>query len=236
MEKIFSLFEHYGYGVVFLGVFLDTVGLPFPSEIALFIAGALSFDDRMSLLMVILLGTVAAVLGDSVMFLIGRAVTEACERRVVELYCRWTYCTLGSSHCHQQARSYIERFRGRALLLAKFIFGARQFISPVAGMARMRTLHFIGLDAIGALIWVATVTSLGYWLRSHLESLVSSFDQFKSIFSIAIVSGVTGFFLWKAYKLRRFGAPRVEAIQTEVAHRKDEPPFETVDQAASRLL
>jgi len=236
MEKIFSLFQHYGYGVVFLGVFLDTVGLPFPSEIVLFIAGALSFSGEMNLLIVVLLGTVAAVLGDSVMFLIGRAVTEAREQRVVELYCRWTSCTLGSSHCHQQARSYVERFHARALLFAKFVFGARQFISPVAGMARMRMLHFIGLDAIGALIWVAAVTFLGYWLRSHLESVVSSFNQFKSIFSIAIVLGVTGFFLWKAYKLRRFGAPRVEGIQTEAAHRKDGLPFETADQSTSRLL
>jgi hypothetical protein len=103
-------------------------------------------------------------------------------------------------------------------------------------MARMRMLHFIGLDAVGALIWVATVTSFGYWLRSHLESLVSSFNQFKSSFSIAIVLGVTGFFLWKAYKLRRFGPPRVEVIQTEVAPGKDELPFESVDQSTGGVL
>mgnify|MGYP001067206050 CR=1 FL=1 len=150
------------------------------------------------------------MLGDGVMFLIGRAVTETRERHVVELYCRWTSCTLGSSHCHQQARRYIERFRGRALLLAKFIFGARQFIPPVAGMARMWMLHFIGLDAIGALLWVATVSSLGYWSWSHLESLISGFEQLKSIFSIAVASGVMGYFFWKIYKLRRFGPPKVD--------------------------
>ncbi len=208
MEKIFSLFQSYSYGVVFVSVLLDAVGLPFPSEIALFIAGALSFGGRMNLPAVLLLGTGAAVLGDVLMFLIGRRVTEARERRAVELYCRWTSCTLGSRHCHQRARGYVERFRGRALLFAKFLFGARQFIPPVAGMARMRLLHFIGLDAAGAFLWVAAVSFSGYGLRSHLESLIAGFEQMKSLFSIAMVVGVMGYFFWKMYKLRRFGPPR----------------------------
>jgi len=236
MEKIFSLFQHYGYGVVFLGVFLDTVGLPFPSEIVLFIAGALSFDDRMSLLMVILLGTTAAVLGDSLMFLIGRAVTEARERRVVELYCRWTSCTLGSSHCHQQARSYVERFHARALLFAKFIFGARQFIPPVAGMARIRVVRFLALDAAGSFLWAATFTALGFFMRGHFGSFTSQFHRFNIFMSLLAAVALAGFFLRKLYKLRRFGAPKVEAVQIEAAHRKDELPFETADQSTSGLL
>ncbi len=208
MGKIFSLFQSYGYGVVFVSVLLDTVGLPFPSEIALLIAGALSFDNKIDLPPVILLGTGAAVLGDVLMFLIGRRVTEAHEQRAVELYCRWTSCTLGSRHCHQRARGYVERFRGRVLLFAKFIFGARQFVPPVAGMARMRLLHFIGLDAAGAFLWVAAVSFSGYWLRSHLESLIAGFEQVKSLFSIAMAVGVMGYFFWKIYRLRRFGPPK----------------------------
>ncbi|GBC76572.1 Inner membrane protein YghB [bacterium HR08] len=210
MEKIVSLFEHYGYVVVFLGVFLDTVGLPFPGEIALFIAGALSFRGRLNLLVVIFLGTVAAILGDSLMFLIGRMVTEAREQRTVELYCRWTACTLGSSYCYQRARRSVERFRARVLLLAKFILGARQFIPPIAGMARMRPLQFIGWDALGVLLWVAVVSSLGYWSRSHLESVLAGFERLKSIFSIAMASGVMGYFFWKIYRLQRFGPPKAD--------------------------
>lgn len=212
MGKILWLFEQYGYGIVFLGVFVDMVGFPFPGEIALFIAGALSFDDRMSPLIVVLLGTIAAVFGDSLTFLLGRRITESREQRIVELYCRWTYCTLGSDRCHQRARSYIGRFRARALLFAKFILGARQFVSPVAGMARMRILRFIILDAVGALLWAGTVTALGYWSRGQLESIVSGFEQFKLIFSTAIVSSVLIFLFWKAYKLRRFGPPKIEEL------------------------
>ncbi len=185
--------------------------------------GALTAAGRLNLPMVIVLATVGAALGDTLTFLFGRLVRARHERRMIDLYCRWTHCTLGSNHCHQQARSYIERFRGRALLFSKFVVGVRQFVSPVAGITGMRLIRFLALDAVGFFGWAAAFTALGFFAADYLQSFASQFHRSAFYMSVAAGIMVAGFFTLKLVKLRSFGAPREETIQIE------EAPLERVD-------
>jgi len=149
------------------------------------------------------------------MFLLGRRVTQTHERWAVELYCRWTYCTLGSSRCHQQARDYIEGFRGRSLLASKFLLGVRQFIPPVAGMARVQPAHFLALDAAGSLAWAAVFTVLGSLMRSQLQPFIAGFRYFSLLVSVLVAAGFGAIFIHKLYRFRRYGAVGVDTIQTD---------------------
>lgn len=215
MEKIYVLFEQHSYGIVFGAVLLEMMGLPLPSEIAFLIAGAIAWPDRIRIASIVLVGTSAAVIADGMMFLLGRRVTQTHERWAVELYCRWTYCTLGSSRCHQQARGYIEGFRGRALLASKFLFGVRQFIPPVAGMARVRPAHFLALDAAGSLAWAAVFTVLGPFMRGQLQPFISGFRHFSLFVSILVAAGFGAIFIHKLYRFRRYGAVEVGTVEND---------------------
>jgi membrane protein DedA with SNARE-associated domain len=209
METILAWVQNHRHVVVVLAVFLETAGVPIPGEIVLLIAGALSFSQAGGLVTVILAGSLAAVLGDLMLFLIGRRISEKGERRFVQAYCRWTYCTLGSAHCHQRARQFLESFDVRALFFAKFIFGARQFMAPVAGMARVDPLLFVIFDAAGSTLWVATVTVAGYLLRTHLTSAMHLLAQFKALAALGLVLLAVGFILRRAWNFRRYGAPQL---------------------------
>lgn len=219
MNFILHSFHNHEYISVFLLVFLDTVGLPIPAELALFTAGALLYGHPMALASVIVIGATAAVMGDALLFFIGWRVATERERRMVNLYCSWTYCTLGSNYCHQRARRYINRFDARTLLFSKFLFGARQFVPPVAGMAHTPPVSFLVFNTFGCLLWTTVFTVLGVLLRNSLSILIDRFEQFRSLAAVAVVLVVGAFFFWKVYQFRRHGNPKFGAadIHSQIA-------------------
>ena len=71
-DWLLDLFERYGYGVVFAGVFLENAGLPVPGETALLAGAAMAKFCRLSLFWVIVTAIGGATLGDNLGFFIGR--------------------------------------------------------------------------------------------------------------------------------------------------------------------
>lgn len=205
MENLIALIEQYGYWIIFLGVLADTLGLPVPGEVVLLIGGSLVFAHKLNLGLVLVLAVAAALTGDSLLYWLGRKINERRERRLIALYCRWSYCTIGSAYCHNAARSYVANFRERILLVAKFILGVRQFIPPVAGMARVSFLPFVMLDGLGSLAWAGTFAAVGYLLHEQLAAVISRIERLGTMFSLLIVSLIFLFFFWKAFKVWRSG-------------------------------
>lgn len=203
METVFQVLQRHLYGAVFLGIFLETAGFPLPGEIILLTAGALSASGSPRLAGIIAIGTIAAVSGDFLLFLLGRKITEDRERRLIRFYCRWTHCTLGSRYCHEQARGLIRRFDARALIFGKFIVGVRQFMAPVAGMARVSPLRFAGFDTLGGALWVTTVSLLGFVFHGELTLIFRVFVQFKAVAMVALLTLAFAFLVRRARILAR---------------------------------
>lgn len=149
MEEILHTLESYGYWVVFFGLALDMMGLPFPGEVVLLWAGFLTFLGLLQFSYVVLLATVAVLIGESLTYSMGRLIGERGEKRVVEFYCRWTACTLGSTHCMQKTEGYLRRLRSWSLLFAKFLFGIKAFAYPMVGMLKIPYLQFLFFDFSG---------------------------------------------------------------------------------------
>src|SRR2546426_9277680 len=71
-----NLLARYGYATVFLGVFLESAGVPVPGETVLLAAGFFASQGTFALPWVIGLGIGAAILGDNVGYWIGRRSEE----------------------------------------------------------------------------------------------------------------------------------------------------------------
>lgn len=63
-----------------------------------------------------------------------------------------------------QTHELMERYGPRALVLARFVPFARTFITLIAGIGRMDFRRFIVWTGVGAVIWAAGLTVLGYFL------------------------------------------------------------------------
>ena len=83
------LLQHWGYFAIFAVVILGNMGLPFPEETVLVLAGYLVWDGQLRLPIVLGVGIFSAVLGDNLGYWMGRGF----GRRAIERYGHWIFVT-----------------------------------------------------------------------------------------------------------------------------------------------
>jgi membrane-associated protein len=147
------------WGIVFVESGL-LVGFFLPGDSVLFAAGLLAADPRTEVsIWVLATGVVvAAVTGDAVGYTIGRrGGRPVLERREGKL--------LGPGAL-RRAEGFYERWGWWSIVIARWIPWIRTFCPVVAGAARMPYPHFLSANVVGALVWGAGLTVLGYWAAS----------------------------------------------------------------------
>ncbi|HEY0296821.1 MAG TPA: VTT domain-containing protein [Bordetella sp.] len=160
------------YLVLFLIVFAETglIVMAFlPGDSLLFIGGAFSAAGSMHAGLLIVLLLVAAVLGNTVNFFIGRAVGKQAYTA------NWRFL---DHRALRRTHAFYEKHGGKALVLARFIPVIRAFAPFVAGVAGMRLASFQAFNVIGALLWVVLLVMAGYFfgnipfIKTHLNAIV----------------------------------------------------------------
>ena len=145
------------YALLFVIVFCETglVVTPFlPGDSLLFVAGALAAGGVMNIHLLVLLLIVAAVLGDSFNFAIGRWIGP----RVFRYDDSWFFKKAYIERTHR----YFERYGGRTIIIARFVPVVRTYAPFVAGVGQMDYRRFFMFNAVGGVIWVALIGYAGY--------------------------------------------------------------------------
>jgi membrane protein DedA with SNARE-associated domain len=171
--------NHYGYLAVVALVFVEDFGVPVPGETTLILAAVYAGAGRLNVVLVALLGFVAAVLGDN----IGFAVGHFGGRRLVERYGRYVLLT---PERLDKATGFFERHGGKVVVLARFVEGLRQANGIIAGITGMHWARFLAFNAIGAALWVAVWTGIGYLSGSHIDSIYNTAAQYSTYLAIGI--------------------------------------------------
>jgi membrane-associated protein len=145
------------YAVLFLIIFCETglVVTPFlPGDSLLFIAGALAAGGVMNVHLLVLVLMLAAVLGDSLNFAIGRWIGP----RVFRYEDSWFFKKAYVERTHH----YFERYGGRTIIIARFVPVVRTYAPFVAGVGQMEYRRFLMFNVVGGAIWVALIAYAGY--------------------------------------------------------------------------
>jgi len=145
------------YAVLFLIVFCETglVVTPFlPGDSLLFIAGALAAGGVINVHLLVLVLILAAVVGDSLNFAIGRWIGP----RVFRYEDSWFFKKAYVERTHQ----YFERYGGRTIIIARFVPVVRTYAPFVAGVGQMEYRRFLMFNVVGGVIWVALIAYAGY--------------------------------------------------------------------------
>lgn len=215
-ETLFALFKTYGHGLVLTGVFLDVAGLvPIPGEIYLLTAGALARTGDLDLGLVVLLGTFGAFLGDHATFYLGRRG----GKRLIELYCKYTLC---SARCSLNTERFFGRFGGLTLIFGRFLIGVRTLASPLAGASGMRYRRFAGGDLMGALLWAASFTTVGFLFSRQLREMVRWVEGIAHGFFPLLLLVMALFIGYRCYRRWRYGP--AEALPIAEAKRAPSEP------------
>ena len=147
------------YAILFVVIFCETglVVTPFlPGDSLLFAVGALSAVDTSGTLsapLVSVLLAIAAVLGNTVNYAIGRAIgPPAFSGR---------YRFLKVEYLHR-TEDFFRRHGGMAVALSRFMPIIRTFAPFVAGVGRMPYGRFLGYNLLGGVSWVMLFVWGGY--------------------------------------------------------------------------
>jgi len=154
-----------GYPGIALLMALESSFFPFPSEVVLPPAGYNAAKGLMNGYLV--LG--AGVLGSVVGALFNYFVAVRLGRPLLHRYRRYLLMKEGSL---DRAEEFFRRHGEISTFVGRLIPLIRQYISLPAGLARMRLDLFVLYTALGAGIWSAVLTWIGWYLGRHADLLL----------------------------------------------------------------
>lgn len=156
----------FAYLIAFLGVGIESIGVPVPGETALLVGVFLATQGRLSVVLVALFAWVGAVAGDNVGYVVGRRWgTRLVEVRAVRRI--YTPERLRRAEVFFERRGWLAVFGGR------FVALLRIFAGPLAGMHRMPWPGFFLANAAGGALWVAVIVVVGVIIGDNLDRAVS---------------------------------------------------------------
>jgi membrane-associated protein len=163
-----SLIQWGGYGVLFAIVFAETgllVGFFLPGDSLLITAGLLAANGTLNIWWLNALLIVAAVVGDSVGYAIGRRLGP-------RLFTRQKSLLFNPAHVERTRRFY-DKYGAKTIVIARFVPIVRTFAPVLAGVGGMEYRRFIFYNVAGGVGWVVSMTWAGYLLRQSIPNIGS---------------------------------------------------------------
>ncbi len=175
-QHLLEFTQNYGawiYGLLFLIVFCETglVVTPIlPGDSLLFVAGTLAGTGALDPHLLAVTMTVAAILGDSVNYGIGKWLGP----RVFKMQDSWFF----NRKYLEAAQAFYRKHGGKTIVIARFVPIIRTYAPFVAGVGAMDYRRFIAFNVGGALLWVLLLVYGGYffgnlpWVKVHLSKVI----------------------------------------------------------------
>jgi membrane protein DedA with SNARE-associated domain len=184
---------------VFLLMVLENLFPPIPSEVIMPLAGFTAARGQMSILGVILAGTLGSIAGNAVWFEAARAFGAARTRALVERHGRWF--GLGPEEVGK-AEGVLRRNGSLAVFLGRFMPGVRTAISMPAGLIEMPRGVFYLWTALGTAIWTAGLALGGYLLEDQFHRVA----DWAGPIGFAVLGAVLVAIGWHFWRARRASA------------------------------
>ena len=168
--------QQYGpwvYVILFLIIFTETglVIMPLlPGDSFLFAVGAFATTGAINIWFVIPLLIVAALCGDNTNYFVGKYLGAEIKKRKRILFLKHEYI--------EQTETFYQKHGGKTVIMARFIPIIRTIAPFVAGAGSMTYSRYILFCISGAILWVGSVTLIGYlfgnipWVKQNFEIVI----------------------------------------------------------------
>lgn len=158
--------EAVGYIGIFAIIFSETgllIGVAFPGDTLLFSAGILASSGHFSVLGVMIISTVAAILGDSLGYFTGKKLGHKIFAKEESIFFRKSYI--------DKSKKFFEKYGALTIVIARYVPVVRTFAPFLAGVGYMKYEKFLVFNIIGGVLWCFSVVLLGYYLGTRFPNI-----------------------------------------------------------------
>ena len=158
-----------GYPGVFLMITLESTLVPIPSEVVMPFAGYMAWKGEFSLPVILVINSVAALLGSGLCYLIG-------VKGGKPFLVKYGKYFLIRERELARTDAFFAKHGKTTILIGRFIPVIRHVISVPAGITRMPLPAFFLQTFLGSTIWGGALILLGYFVGANWKSFS---DQLK---------------------------------------------------------
>lgn len=215
MEQfVTDLVRDHGLLALFVLMLLDNIGVPFPSEIPLLLAGFFVWQGDMNFVSASVVSAAGGLAGALILYVVGRSVGRAAVHR-------WGKLIRVTEDDFARAEAWFHRRGEASVFFLRVVPLARTLISIPAGMLEMSVIRFALYTIAGSLAWAFIVIGVGWGLGPSYESALDRFG-FASIIAASVIAMVGAIWFVRWITSRR--GPVTGAQPTAEAHPAADPP------------
>ena len=159
-QIIIDLIEATGYLGIFLAMLVEGIFTPIPSELIMPFAGYVAYTGELNFFLVILVGSLGAVIGSSVAYMLALWL----GRPLVDRFGMFFGLDEGKM---ASAERWFKRWGVWGIFIGHSLPGIRSVISFPAGLSKMDRKKFVMFTFCGALVWNTVLVTAGYLLGEN---------------------------------------------------------------------
>ena len=177
LSKLIEKYDNWIYAILFFLVFAETgliimsFVMPFlPGDALIFAIGMIAARGELNIVIIIPLLIFAALLGDNVNYYVGKKFGHYILNSEKTFFIRKSHIL--------RAQKFFEKNGRNSIIIARFIPVVRTIVPFLSGATYVPYKTFLKFSFIGAVLWVAVISLLGYFLgqieyvKDHLEKFI----------------------------------------------------------------
>lgn len=193
-QWIVSIMEQLGYLGIALLMFLDNVFPPIPSEIIMPSAGYSATQGELTLIGVIIAGSIGSLLAAALLYWIGRKIPNEHILQFTERYGKYLFIKPADV---EKSLNWFEQYGHRIVFFGRMVPAARSLISIPAGMSKMPFWKFMLYSTAGTLIWTTFLACVGFYFGENQALMQQIFSRVGYIILAIVLIFFAGFFYRK---------------------------------------
>ena len=190
-----SVISSIGYFGIFLLMIMESMILPVPSELVMPFAGFLIASGEMNFWMIIIFATLGSLVGSLISYYLGKYGGN----KLVLKY--GNYFLLNEEHL-KKTEKWFSKKGELTIFIGRFIPIVRHIISIPAGIGKMNLKKFMIYTLIGAGIWNAFLTYIGFILGNNWER-IQEYSDYVSFGVLGILVILMGYFVYRQIKKKK---------------------------------
>lgn len=196
LTSIQPLIHHYGYFGVALILMFEMIGIPFPAETTLILAGIEWKHGIFAFLPLLLAGIAGNVVGSMIAYTIGRYLGRP-------FLIRFQKVLRINDDLLDRAQARLLKAKVPVLIISKFIAGIRILVPYLAGINRLPFPQFILWSSLGTTLWVLVFITFGQTLGIFIKHGIKLIKHAPILSSFILLALVVAVGFWIRYRRKK---------------------------------